>query len=352
MSLAQSDALLRAAAATILLLLAFLLFRSRRDMGMVAVLFAPLAICLTGFLAGNTPEPALRLPGAAGDLLDFLAGFTVVFLWWFCLACFDRRFRPRGAVLWVGIAWAAIAAADRGLFGPAIGALELSRLLLPIGFGIVGHLVWRLIAERPDDLVEARRDARVITSALLGGLLFVDLCVDLLLGFAWRPLPFAIAQNAAILLTALWLAAHFLAVRADALVFVGAAEPVALDGLTPLHRRLRTLIEVERIYLDPNLTFAVFVSAMGAPEKAVRSLINHDLGFDHFRTFLNHHRVGEACRRLADPETRGDKLIAIALDSGFASLPSFNRAFKAERGCSPSAWRDRNPPSDQRSTAF
>src|SRR3546814_1260301 len=82
-----------------------------------------------------------------------------------------------------------------------------------------------------------------------------------------------------------------------------------------LRQRLVTLIEVDRIHLDPDLTFAMFVQRMNAPERAVRKLVNHELGFDHFRSFLNHYRVIEARRLLADPRRSADKLIAIALDS-------------------------------------
>jgi len=42
---------------------------------------------------------------------------------------------------------------------------------------------------------------------------------------------------------------------------------------------------------------------------------------------------------LADPARAGDKLIAIALDSGFSSLASFNRAFQTVEGRPPSAFR-------------
>src|SRR3546814_15698486 len=62
-----------------------------------------------------------------------------------------------------------------------------------------------------------------------------------------------------------------------------------------LRQRLVTLIEVDRIHLDPDLTFAMFVQRMNAPERAVRKLVNHELGFDHFRSFLN--QIGRAsCR--------------------------------------------------------
>ena len=44
---------------------------------------------------------------------------------------------------------------------------------------------------------------------------------------------------------------------------------------------------------------------------------------------------------MKDPKKGDEKLIAIAFDSGFASLASFQRAFKRETGVTASQWRDR-----------
>lgn len=349
MSIGQVDVAVRAGAAGLMLLLAWLLLGQRRQVGLAAVLFTPLALCVAGFVIGNTPVAALRPAGLVATVAHDVSGVTVPFLWWFCLSCFDSRFRPGGGVLAVGLFWAGIAAVDRGLLGTRWADRGLSYLLLPLGFAIVGHLVWRLLAERQGDLVQQRHDARIIVAVALGGMLFLDLSVDVLFGLAWRPLAFTLVQNALILGFGLWLAGRLLVVRAETLTFgveSGPPRPAASGsghGEMPddaLRRRLHLLMEQERIFLDPELTLATFVQRMGAPERAVRTLVNHDLGHDHFRSFLNHYRVAEACRLLSD-RARADKLITIAQDSGFASLASFNRAFRAVQGCSPSAYRAR-----------
>jgi AraC-like DNA-binding protein len=349
MDISQLDAATRAGAVATMLLLAWLLWGQRRHVGLPAVLFPPLALCVSGFVIGNTPISALRPAGLIGDVAHLASGLTVIFLWWFCLACFDRRFRVKGGVLGVGLVWAAIAAMDRGLLGPKAADQGLSRLLVPLGFAIVSHLVWRLLAERQGDLIEQRHDARNMVALLLGGMLFIDLTADTLFGFAWRPLAFAMAQNMMVLAFGLWLAGKLLIVRSDLLTFGLAEGSLPLAALPAqanqprddrLHRRLSTLMEGQRIFLDPALTFGAFVERMGAPERAVRMLINHELGYDHFRTFLNHYRVAEARRLLGDRHRADGKLIAVALDSGFASLASFNRAFRAIEGCTPSQYRD------------
>jgi len=346
MLMGQLDAAIRAGAVCTILLIAWLLISHRRQIGLPAVLFAPLSLCVSGFVLGNTPVASLVPAGIAGAVAHTVSGFAVVFLWWFCLSCFDRRFRLRGGVLLVGLAWAAIAALDRGILGHAFADKGLSFLLVPLGFAIVGHLVWRLLAERQGDLIEQRHDARVMVAVLLGGMLFIDLSADALFGFAWRPLAFAMTQNAMALGFGLWLASRLLAVRSDILTF-GVFEMAPMAQAVPrpslrqgaeLHRRLSVLMEVERVFLDPELTFAAFVERMGAPERAVRTLINHELGYDHFRAFLNHYRVAEA-RRLLGNRDGTDKLIAVALDSGFSSLASFNRAFRSIEQRTPSDYR-------------
>lgn len=343
MDLGQLDAFLRVGATTTILLLAWLLFLRRREVGTPAWLFLPLAICLSGFVIGNTPDVSLRLAGSPGAIAHFVSGFTVVFLWWFCLSCFDRSFGPRGGVLAVGLLWAVLASADRGLLGPSLAGKGLSRLLVGLGFGIVFHLIWRLASGRPGDLIQRRHDARIVVAVLLGGQLLVDLSADVLFGFSWRPHWFAVMQNVAIFGFGLWLASRLLAVRTELLTFGDPLpEPAAVaDEIVDdaLRRRLSALID-DGIFLDPDLTFAAFVQHMSAPERNVRKLVNHQLGFDHFRAFLNHYRLAEARRRLADPRRSEEKIIAIALDSGFASLPSFNRVFRAAEGCSPGQYRE------------
>lgn len=341
----ELDVVVRVAGATLLLTAAVLRFAQgdRRS----GLFFLPLAVCLCGFLAGNTPDAALRLSGLPGRTAVVLSGFAAVFLWWFCLSVFDRTFRPRGLVLAVGAAWVAVAAADRGLFGEALADAGLSRALIVMGVGMIVHLAWRLLRDRPGDLIAARRRARVVVVLLLAGQFLADLIADVVMGFEWRPRGFTILQNAALLAFTGWLLHLHLRSPADPRPSAGAtAQPAAAANaiaLSPtearLRERLRVLIEVDQVHLDPDLTFDRLVALMGAPDRTVRRLINQQLGYDHFRTFLNAQRMVEARRRLADPAHRHDKLIAVAMDSGFSSLASFNRVFHEAEARPPSAFR-------------
>jgi AraC-like DNA-binding protein len=346
MSIELIDVVVRVAGCLLLLLLAGALVRDALSERLVWF-FVPLALCLCGFLAGNTPDDALRLTGAPRDVAHLLSGYAAVFLWWFCLAVFDRQFRLEGLVLVVGLAWLLIASVDRGLAGPALADKGLSWVLIALGFGMMAQLAWRLVRDRSGDLIEARRQARLLVVVLLAGQLLVDMAVDVIFGLAWRPRLFAIAQNAALLAYAAWLGAVLLRVDLAPLRFHApttrpepSPAPHDLDPETArLVQRLRTLIEVDQVHLDSELTFDAFVARMGAPERTVRRLINRQLGYDHFRAFLNDQRMAEARRRLSDPGLAQTKLVAIAFDSGFASLATFNRVFLASEGVSPSRYR-------------
>lgn len=343
MDFSQLDVITRVAGGTLLLALGVLLARDPRTRRLAAY-FAPMALCLAGFLAGNTPELSLRLAGPLSHASALVAGYAAVFLWWFCLASFDPTFRPRGGVLAAGLTWLVIASADRGLLGPGLQGKGLSWALICLGMGMIGYLAWRLVRDRAGDFVDERRRARILVVVLLAGQLGADFLVDLVMGLDWGPQGFTIMQNAVLLAFTAWLAIRLLPPPAPA--GVAARAPAALPAARSaqgeearLTTRLRVLIEVEKVHLAPDLTFNDFVRRMGAPERTVRQLINHRLGHDHFRAFLNACRVAEARRLLADPARAGDKLIAIALDSGFASLASFNRAFQAVEGRPPSAFR-------------
>jgi hypothetical protein len=281
MSPQQLDVIVRVAGAT-LLLLAIATSRGRMTGG--RAFFIPLAICLCGFLAGNSPDPRLQLGGPLGTVGVFLAGYAAVFLWWFCLAVFDAGFRPRGPVLWIGAGWILIASADRGLFGEQLAQAGLSWALVALGLIMVGHLTWKLLRDREGDLIDDRRRMRHVVVIALAGQLLADLSVDLVMGMEWRPHAFAIAQNAALLAFTVWLL-RLTPPPPPPDAHVSAPEPRGDDvAADPALARLRSLLEVDRVHLDPELTFAEFVRAMGASERAVRGLINQHLGHEHFRT--------------------------------------------------------------------
>ncbi len=92
----------------------------------------------------------------------------------------------------------------------------------------------------------------------------------------------------------------------------------------------------ERLYAEPELSVPRLARLLGTNSAYVSRAFNEGLG-QSFSGFINRLRCEEMAKRL-DEGFAGD-LLDLALDCGFSSKASFNRAFKASYGCSPSAYR-------------
>lgn len=90
-------------------------------------------------------------------------------------------------------------------------------------------------------------------------------------------------------------------------------------------------------YRNPDLTLAVLAQQLNASPRSVSRVLREGLGVT-FHEFVNGMRVAEVSERLADPNERRSTLV-IALDAGFASKASFNRAFREATGTTPAAVR-------------
>ena len=93
------------------------------------------------------------------------------------------------------------------------------------------------------------------------------------------------------------------------------------------------------LYRRDGLTIGELAHGLGVPEYRLRRIINGGLGHRNFAAYLNSHRLAEAKAALADPGQAEVPVLTIALDAGFGSLGPFNRAFKAETGLTPTAFR-------------
>lgn len=85
---------------------------------------------------------------------------------------------------------------------------------------------------------------------------------------------------------------------------------------------------------EPDLSLADLARRLGTNTNYLSRALNEGLG-QNFSEFVNRQRIAEAQRLLAGP----GEVLDIALAVGFGSKASFNRAFLAYAGSTPSAWR-------------
>lgn len=98
------------------------------------------------------------------------------------------------------------------------------------------------------------------------------------------------------------------------------------------------MTRAQRWHTDPDLSLALLARRLGTNTGYLSRALNEGLGVN-FSTFVNRLRCETVAEALG--AGREDDLLDLALEAGFSSKASFNRAFRAEYGCTPSEYRAR-----------
>ena len=343
--LSQINLTLGAGTATLLLLLAALLWRDFRTVaaGRLGSAFAlgsaaHAVTAASGFALPVTPWHAALIAISTGN---------VVLFWLFARALFDDAFevRRRHALLWAAVVALSLTNClvlvpaqilDPRIFAVAISVISLVFVALAVG---------QTIASWSADLVEERRRLRVFVVVAAAAYAGFNAVVEIFLTSSGSP-GIVATVNAAILAgVVIAIAVSLMRVRGEA-IFAPSEKPVAAalsSEASASDRRLldalMRLMSDERIYRHEGITIGTLATKLAVPEYKLRRLINQQLGYRNFNAFLNNHRIAEAKAALADPSQAEVPVITIAMDAGFQSLGPFNRAFKATTGVTPTEYR-------------
>ncbi len=98
--------------------------------------------------------------------------------------------------------------------------------------------------------------------------------------------------------------------------------------------RVLDFFENKKPWLDPELTLSELAAKMGTNASLLSQVINAGFG-KNFNDFVNSYRVGAFKQKIRQPENAHLTLLAVALDCGFNSKATFNRAFRKLTGLSP-----------------
>ncbi|MGF7217805.1 AraC-like DNA-binding protein/putative flippase GtrA [Spirosoma lacussanchae] len=104
-----------------------------------------------------------------------------------------------------------------------------------------------------------------------------------------------------------------------------------------LSERLTNLLNymaTEKPYLDPDLSLADLARRLHTNPVLLSQVINTGTG-KNFNDFINEYRVDEFKRQVHDPATMHLSFLGLALNCGFNSKATFNRAFRKFTGTSP-----------------
>jgi AraC-like DNA-binding protein len=304
-------------------------------LGVVAHLAVPL------LLGAHAPLGVIRTA--------VLVALTVPFAFWLLAQVhFDDDFSPAPmhAALLLGLvavgfaSW--IVAVEPASYGTtaANGAADLwavvPRLL---GAALVIHALIQIYVGAGSDLVLPRLRLRYGVLAIAGTYILLVLAGEVLLRES-PSAPLADKVHSAALVVVLF-AVTFRTFRIAPQLLKPPTVDVEPPAVDPrLLERLKTLMEVDEVFRQEGLTIRELADRVGTQEHKLRELINAQLGFKNFNTFLHHYRVRAAEQALTNPAQSHMGIAQIAYEVGYRSLATFNKAFKDLTGRTPSERRE------------
>lgn len=333
------DLTLRAGGAVLIVLLGSLIvWRNRATLA--GWLAGALALTVASHLLCPHVLRSWGVGWVTGPVLLACIGVPAAF-WLFTSALFDDRFRLRAwhalpllLLLAAGTAEAVVRAAAPQPPAALLATLAVSSRVIAIGL-IVAALA-RALAGHAADLLDARRRLRGWLVGLAAAYMIAVVAVELHLRGEAAPAALSALSAGLIVLLAVLFGAALLLAGPLTPAQTASSLDVADDAL---RQRLHSAIETQRVYRREGLTIARLAAHLAVPEYRLRRVVNRTLGFRNFSDFLNHYRIRDARDALEDPARAAVPILTVALELGYQSLSPFNRAFKAQTGLTPSAYR-------------
>lgn len=306
------------------------------------------AICLCSYILAILPELD-QGPRVIDFSLGVLATAAPALLWIITRYLFVDN--PRvGGLVWSVIVLYLVLRGVGTLARPLVGLRYWIHIVIPqiIMLGFACHVIFMALTGRGDDLVEPRRRLRFPFAITMGSI------VAIIVGSGFFYLSDRWVNSVyigAIFLFILFFNLATFRLHSDSPQLIEPVKEPAAPSVTsrvsgtdkdkPLIDRIHAVMEGERLYAQHGLTIGMLATAASLQEYRLRRLINQKLHYRNFNQYLNQYRITEAARRLQDPAESNVPISTIALDVGYASLSSFNKAFKEEHKVTPSIFRGR-----------
>ena len=132
----------------------------------------------------------------------------------------------------------------------------------------------------------------------------------------------------------IWMGINALIYNRQSLLLPDATE-LEGDGIdVALSKSLKDLFERERVYTNPDLDLNMLSKMTGAHKNNISKHFS-TIG-TNYNDFVNEYRVDDFIEKTKDSSFQNYSIEGLALDVGFSSRSTFNRAFKKFKGQSPS----------------
>lgn len=319
----------------VLIMLIFRDFRQHR----VALIFSFLLIAVLAFLLHPFSEgPFTKLTR------DVQTAIPALF-WLTCRFAFTDKDHLRSPFIVLAL-FSFAAPATFGFFTTHQQATGWSLILgweIPqiCEFVLLGGGFWDVLSNWRNDLIETRRRVRAAVMGIAGiTILWVVTSLNFQLGGSLDRL---FIVNIGLLISCYFLLEGKKGVLFGVIDKVNTTEIQAKiktrQSLSNDMRRVEELITAG-FHRTEKITLKDVAKALQMPEYRCRELINQELGYRNFNEFINELRIADACDLLLQDLTT--PVSNIALDIGYRTLSSFNRAFKDIKNQSPTKFRAEN----------
>ncbi|GEA08799.1 hypothetical protein KUL42_35600 [Alteromonas sp. KUL42] len=106
-----------------------------------------------------------------------------------------------------------------------------------------------------------------------------------------------------------------------------------------LAQEIQTILADKKRFLEPNLRVADIARELDVPEYRIRALMLNHFKAKNFNHYVNQMRIEHAKTILTSSDKQGWSVLVVGMESGFASIAPFTRAFKEFTGCTPGQYR-------------
>jgi AraC-like DNA-binding protein len=312
-------------------------------------------VCFALGVSGYLLAPLLYGKSNLFHLSTALADTVPLLFLLFTQAVFDEHTRPARSSLIAGVAY--LAAGYAASYLPAFVSTPEAWLTVLRGgsrmimVALLCYTLYLILRYRREDLVEPRRLLRLTVIVIIGGYILAVVGVETLIAAPF-PLWMELAHSIGITLSTLafvsvlvYLGPHALGSMASATTPGTTPQASPLAGPDQLEvARIVSAMEAEHLYRDMELTIRSLGVTLSIPEHRLRQHINQQLAYRNFNDFLNRYRIEEAASRLTESEHARTPILTIAMDAGYRSMTTFNKAFKALHGQTPKEYRQKHLP--------
>jgi len=319
-----------------------------KNQNLSSALAVSVNICLCAYLLLTAPIPD-HYYGILRGILLFFTEVAPYLLWLLVLLHFKDNFQPTKWSIWIKVSIGLMLLWFIYFFGYIKGSGSFHQVNHVIQLFFIIHIIYVAVQEFPDDLVQARRNARLVTIICTCIYLILILILELGNAAIRDSSIFSLVNAGLVLVSTSFFSWHYFNNRFTEKTKTASIEEIKDDDNYPpsiplvfknFYQQLNQLMQ-DGFYTETQLSIKQLANKLKMPEHQLRELINKHLGFRNFSDFLSSYRIPAACVQFEDITFIRKPILTIALELGYGSIATFNRTFKAQKGMTPKEYRNK-----------